>query len=172
MNKLVFANLVHRPIRSLISVIAVAIEFMMILSTVGILATSKRVPDFDLPLAIVTGIAAIVSFLVVFQAMYTAMLERTCEIGILKVMGASKLIIVVAVMRETAVLAICGILFGIAGTYMVRFLILHAATLEFQITARWIAQGSVIALTGSLLGAFYPAWMAARIDPIAAFDYD
>ena len=36
MNKLVIANLLHRPLRSLISITAVAIEFMMILSIVGI----------------------------------------------------------------------------------------------------------------------------------------
>src|SRR5579871_4119632 len=36
MNKLVFANLLHRPVRSLISVLAVAIEVMMILSIMGI----------------------------------------------------------------------------------------------------------------------------------------
>src|ERR1700733_12944913 len=36
MNKLVFANLVHRPVRSIISVLAVAIEVIMILSIVGI----------------------------------------------------------------------------------------------------------------------------------------
>ncbi len=36
MNKLVFANLLHRPLRSVISVLAVAIEVIMILSIVGI----------------------------------------------------------------------------------------------------------------------------------------
>ena len=30
MNKLIFANLLHRPLRSVISVLAVAIEVMMI----------------------------------------------------------------------------------------------------------------------------------------------
>ena len=36
MNKLVIANLLHRPLRSIISVLAVAIEVVMILSIVGI----------------------------------------------------------------------------------------------------------------------------------------
>src|SRR5246127_2981045 len=36
MNKLVFANLLHRPLRSIISVLAVAIEVVMILSIVAI----------------------------------------------------------------------------------------------------------------------------------------
>ena len=36
MNKLIFANLIHRPVRSIISVFAVAIEVIMILSIVGV----------------------------------------------------------------------------------------------------------------------------------------
>jgi len=36
MNKLIFANLLHRPMRSVISVLAVAIEVIMILSIVAI----------------------------------------------------------------------------------------------------------------------------------------
>src|ERR1700679_2115632 len=36
MNKLIFANLVHRPVRSVISVLAVAIEVIMILSIAGV----------------------------------------------------------------------------------------------------------------------------------------
>src|ERR1019366_7713262 len=36
MNKLIFANLLHRPVRSIISVLAVAIEVVMILSIVAI----------------------------------------------------------------------------------------------------------------------------------------
>src|SRR5512135_3169273 len=36
MNKLIFANLIHRPLRSIISVLAVAIEVVMILSIVGV----------------------------------------------------------------------------------------------------------------------------------------
>jgi len=36
MNKLIFANLLHRPLRSVISVLAVAIEVIMILSIVAI----------------------------------------------------------------------------------------------------------------------------------------
>ena len=36
MNKLIFANLLNRPVRSIISVMAVAIEVVMILSIVGI----------------------------------------------------------------------------------------------------------------------------------------
>ena len=67
--------------------------------------TPEKLPGFNVALNIVTGIAVIVGFLVIFQSMYTAVLERTREIGILKSMGASKLGIMGVVLRETAVLA-------------------------------------------------------------------
>ena len=40
------------------------------------------------------GLAVVVGFIVIFQAMYTAVLERTREIGILKSLGASQTYIV------------------------------------------------------------------------------
>src|SRR6202171_5196651 len=50
---------------------------------------------------VVVGISVVIGFIVIFQAMYTAVMERTREIGILKSMGASKLYIVNVVLRET-----------------------------------------------------------------------
>ena len=135
--------------------------------------TPEKLPGFNLALNVVTGIAVIVGFLVIFQSMYTAVLERTREIGILKSMGASKATIVMVVLRETAVLAVAGVIVGIVGTYGVRLLLLALfPTQHFEITAHWLAWGAVIAFVGALCGALYPAWMAARKDPIDALAYE
>jgi putative ABC transport system permease protein len=135
--------------------------------------TPENLPGFNLALNTVTGIAVIVGFLVIFQSMYTAVLERTREIGILKSMGASKVGIMGVVLRETAVLAIAGVLLGIGGTYGVRVLLIHVfPTQHFQIAAQWIGRAAGIAFVGSLLGALYPAWMASRKDPIEALAYE
>ena len=45
---------------------------------------ARNLPGFNIALHIVISIAVVVGFLVIFQAMYTAVLERTREIGILK----------------------------------------------------------------------------------------
>jgi putative ABC transport system permease protein len=135
--------------------------------------TPQKIPGFNIALGVVTGIAVIVGFLVIFQSMYTAVLERTREIGILKSMGASKAAIVGMVLRETALMAVVGVLLGVAGTYSVKLLLAHTySTLDFEITAAWIGKGAVIAFLGALCGALYPAWMAARKDPIDALAYE
>jgi putative ABC transport system permease protein len=135
--------------------------------------TPSRFPGFDLALDVVISIAVIVGFLVIFQSMYTAVLERTREIGILKSLGSSKMTIVSVVLRETALLATSGVLLGIAATYGVRAL-LHVkfSTFAFELTPGWIGRGTLIAFAGAIFGALYPAWMAARKDPIDALAYE
>jgi putative ABC transport system permease protein len=137
------------------------------------LYTPSRFPGFNLALNVVITIAVIVGFLVIFQSMYTAVLERTREIGILKSLGSSQLTIVSVVLRETGVLAIAGVLVGIASTYGVRELLhLKFSTFSFELTGEWILNGALIAFAGALCGALYPAWMAARKDPIDALAYE
>ena len=135
--------------------------------------TPKNIPGFNLALRIVTGIAVIIGFLVIFQAMYTAVLERTREIGILKSLGASKPAIVGVVLRECAALGAAGVMLGILGTYSVRLLLLHFfPTQHFEITGTWLVQAAIIAFVGSICGALYPAFIAARKDPIDALAYE
>jgi len=135
--------------------------------------TPSRFPGFNLALEVVISIAVIVGFLVIFQSMYTAVLERTREIGILKSLGSSKGTIVSVVLRETALLAVAGVLLGIAATYGVRTLLhMKFSTFAFELTAAWIGWGTLIAFLGALCGSLYPAWMAARKDPIDALAYE
>jgi putative ABC transport system permease protein len=62
---------------------------------------------------------------------------------------------------------------GVLGTYGVQFIMAHVfPTQHFEITYRWLGQGAGIAFAGSICGALYPAWMAARKDPIDALAYE
>src|SRR5208283_6174977 len=100
-------------------------------------------------------------------------MERTREIGILKSLGAGKLYIVNAVLRETLVIAVSGVILGIIISYVARVgLKSRFQTLPVMITSGWLLRAAVIALVGSLLGALYPAIKAARKDPIDALAYE
>ena len=137
------------------------------------LMTSASIPGLNTVIDVVIGIAAVIGFIVIFQAMYAAVMERTREIGILKSLGADKFYIVNAVLRETVVIAVGGIVLGIIVSYCAR-VGLHAKfqTLPVMITPGWLGRAAVIALIGSLLGALYPAMKAAQKDPIDALAYE
>jgi putative ABC transport system permease protein len=135
--------------------------------------TPEHLPGFNTALHVVIGIAVIIGFLAIFQSMYTAVMERTREIGILKSLGASKSYIVNLVLREAVLVALCGIVLGALLTEVIRvFMGAHFATTPFLISNQWRLQGAAIALAGSVLGALYPAWKAARKDPIDALAYE
>ena len=135
--------------------------------------TPEHLPGFKIALDVVIGIAIIIGFLVIFQSMYTAVMERTREIGILKSMGASSGSIVSVVLRESGILAVAGIAIGIIATYILRS-VLHAKfpTMAFAVTGEWVRYAAVIAFAGAMFGALYPALKAARKDPIDALSYE
>jgi putative ABC transport system permease protein len=137
------------------------------------LMTAGNVPGLSQFITVVISVAVIIGFIVIFQSMYTAVMERTREIGILKSLGASKLYIVNVILRETIVLAIGGIIAGV-GLSMAARRGIHAKlpTLPIQIQADWVTYAILISIAGAMLGAIYPAFKAAQKDPIEALAYE
>ena len=88
--------------------------------------TMGNIPGLATFINVVIGVAVVIGFIVIFQAMYAAVMERTREIGILKSMGASKSYIISAILRETVILAILGIGVGVAFSYTARGAIVAA----------------------------------------------
>ncbi len=133
-----------------------------------------NIPMLKAFIYVVMGISTVVGFLVVFLSMYTAVLERTREIGVLKALGASPGYIMRILFRETFLLAVIGWMVGIGFTYGTRWLILTLipATLTQQIVYIWWPIAGAIAIAGALLGALYPGLKAARQDAIEALSYE
>ncbi len=137
------------------------------------LMTPDKIPGFNIALRIVISIAIIIGFLVIFQSMYTAVMERTREIGILKSLGASQSYIVSVVLREAGLLAFVGIALGVGLTLLMRSIFqVKFPKLDFAVTPHWILSAVLIAFSGAMLGALYPALKAARKDPIDALSYE
>jgi putative ABC transport system permease protein len=135
--------------------------------------TPSNYPGLLTFLRVVIAISMTIGFIVIFQAMYTAVMERTREIGILKSLGASKIYIVNVILRETVMLAIGGILLGILISLTARVGIAHKIpTLRVVVTGGWILWTTIIAVVGAILGATYPAYRAAQKDPIEALAYE
>jgi putative ABC transport system permease protein len=123
---------------------------------------------------VVIGISVIVGFITVFMAMYTAVLERTREIGILKAVGASSGLILNILFRETLVLALLGSVAGILLTYGTQWLMKHAvpASLVQETVYKWWPIATGIAVAGALLGAIVPGVKAVKQDVTEALSYE
>jgi putative ABC transport system permease protein len=135
--------------------------------------TPSHLPGFRPFIAIVIGVSLVIGFLVIFQAMYTAVMERTREIGILKSLGASKGYIVNVILRETILLALAGIAVGIAVSLAARVGIQHRWPLvHIDNSNEWLIRATLVALVGATVGALYPAYKAAQKDPIDALAYE
>ena len=134
--------------------------------------TTSNYPGVSQFIDFVIAISMIIGFLVIFQSMYTAVMERTREIGILKSIGASKFYIVNVILRETVLLALGGIIVGVLFSLAARAGIDHRSTLRVVVTGKWIVNATIIAIVGSVIGAIYPAYKAAQKDPIDALAYE
>lgn len=121
----------------------------------------------------VTASTLVVSLLVVLLAMYMTILEKTREIGILKSLGASRRLIMANIVLESVLLTGGGVVAGYALTAAaVGALRARYPLLTVEITPFWIALAGGLGILSGLLGALYPAWFAARQDPVKALSYE
>ncbi|MBP7865151.1 MAG: ABC transporter permease [Acidobacteria bacterium] len=122
---------------------------------------------------VVVGVACLISFLVVLLTMYTTITERTREIGILKALGASRGYIIQLIMKESILLTVIGIVCGIGFSIGATLLLWKIyPTLSIELNAQWIAIASFIAMASGAVGSLYPAYRAARLDPVEALMYE
>ncbi len=120
-----------------------------------------------------TSMAVIVSFLVVLLAMYTAIIERTREIGILRAIGASQGKVVQLVVSESLLICIVGVAAGIGLAFWGSFSIHRVfPTQVVRLTREWAAIAAALGVVGGLLGSLYPAIRAARMDPVQALNFE
>jgi putative ABC transport system permease protein len=137
------------------------------------LISVDNVPMLKPFIGVIVTLGALIGFLVVFLSMYTAVLERTREIGILKALGASPGYVMSILLRETAMLAVVGAIAGILMTFGTKWLIeTFVPEMDQAIVPDWWPIAAAIAIVGALLGAAYPGMKAARQDPIEALSYD
>ena len=137
------------------------------------LMTSTNIPGLQTFINAMIALAVTIGLLVIFLTMYTTVIERTRDIGVLKSLGADKSFIIRALLSESAALSILGIFAGIGLSYVVRAgFLAKFPTLSILITPGWILKAGAIAMVGAILGASYPAWLATRKDAVEALSYD
>ncbi|MGA9768908.1 MAG: ABC transporter permease [Blastocatellia bacterium] len=133
---------------------------------------SQGVAAIEIFLNVVIWLALIISTLVILLGMYTTIIERTREIGILKSLGASKRFIVTAIEKEAALISVLGVVIGFLVAVIGKLLLEANTRLRIDLQPKWILIAAVIGIAGGIVGALYPALRAANLDPVEAISYD
>ncbi len=122
---------------------------------------------------IASGLVLLVSFLFVMVTIYTIVLERRKEIGILRSMGADSLYILKQTIGEAMIISLFGTFCGIIVSYVARWAIeSYRPLLTVDIESRWLILALCVGLAGSFLSALYPGIKAIREDPVSALNYE
>ena len=134
---------------------------------------ASSAPAFQEFKASIVFMSVAISFLVTLLAMYSTIIERTREIGILKSLGASRSYIVQLILKESLVVCLLGVITGFILTIvLIAVITTRFPTVPINIPPAWVATAILIAFAGGILGALYPAIKAAKLDPVKALGYE
>jgi putative ABC transport system permease protein len=117
------------------------------------------------------GIAAIsllVGSIGIANIMIVSVTERTREIGVMKAVGAKKLDVIQLFLVEALILGIIGAVFGVLVGLGFGYLGVSWAGWPMFYPLDWMTIAVVVGVVVGVVSGIYPAWRAARVDPIEA----
>ena len=125
---------------------------------------------YRVPMGVMRAVAFVIGSLVVALSVYTAMMDRRREYGIVKAMGASRRCMVAIALRQTVIVAATGLIAGgllfLAGRAVITSIrpqFAVAATVDS--TARAVGAALLMALVAAIL----PAYQLSRLEPATAY---
>lgn len=119
----------------------------------------------------ITLITLIVGGIVVMNIMLVSVTERTFEVGLRKAVGATKKQILLQFLIESAILCILGGVLGLLLSWGVTTLITTLASITMTITIGYILLALIVSTAIGMIAGIYPAFKAARLDPILALTH-
>jgi ABC-type antimicrobial peptide transport system permease subunit len=123
----------------------------------------------------IVGLALMVAFVGILNAMVLSVTERFAEIGTMKCLGALDFLIVELFLMESTMQGFVGTALGVIIGLALTFIEgagLYGSAMWTLIPMGEILRLSLICLVSgtalTVVGALYPAWQAARMEPVAA----
>jgi putative ABC transport system permease protein len=119
-------------------------------------------------LPLLVGISLVVGGIVIMNIMLMSVTERTREIGIRKALGAKRSDILSQFLVEAATVSTVGAAFGIILGLALAFVVRSLTPLPAVVAPFSIALGVTLGMLVGIVAGVYPAYRAARLDPIVA----
>jgi ABC-type antimicrobial peptide transport system permease subunit len=121
-------------------------------------------------------LAVLVGGIGMMNTMLMSSLERTREIGVLRALGWRRRAILGLILNESLVLGFLGALAGMALSVgwvtLIQTILIHDDSLKLIWTMENVIRALVVALGLALVGGFYPALRATRMQPVEALRYE
>ena len=104
--------------------------------------------------------------------MLVSVTERTREIGLRMAVGARGVDILTQFLIEATILCLAGGAVGIALGRMASIIVRNTLGYPTEISVPAIVVSVIVSASVGVIFGFYPAWKAARLDPIDALRYE
>jgi putative ABC transport system permease protein len=123
----------------------------------------------------IAAVSMVVGAVGIITTLYTSVMERTREIGLLKALGYTRETVLMMFLTESFTIGLLGgllgLAFGVAGAYvLIRLLPFGVGAL--RVTPAFLpanlAQVFLLACALSVVAGIYPAWRASTLNPITA----
>jgi putative ABC transport system permease protein len=127
---------------------------------------------FNIVLGSIAAISLLVGGIGIMNIMLASVTERTREIGVRRAVGARQGQIVAQFLIETVVLSGCGGLLGVGLGLVLPWMITRLTGLSTVVTSGSLILSLLISVSVGVIFGLYPAFRAARLDPITALRHE